>query len=56
MAKSKKAYFLLKSTASHHSYTIWLDPAIKLELKKYDPIVRKMVPYKQSKAPNPKAS
>ncbi len=54
MAKSKKAFFLLKSTESHHSYTIWIDPAIKLELVKYDPVLRKHTKYKQVKAPNPK--
>jgi len=55
MAKTSKHFVLLKSTESNHSYTIWKDSrAPKMELTKFDPVLRKHTTYKEKKAPNPK--
>ncbi|QED23696.1 50S ribosomal protein L33 [Candidatus Deianiraea vastatrix] len=58
MAKSKKGKqcVLLKSSESHYSYTLFKKPgASKLQIKKYDPVLRKHTIFNEKKAPNPKA-
>ena len=52
MAKSKREKIKLKSSeSSHHYYTIKNKTATpdRITLKKYDPVVRKHVDYKESK-------
>lgn len=59
MAKASKAkiFVLLKSTISHHSYTVWKNTkTAKLALKKYDPVKMVHALYEEKKAPNPKKS
>ena len=54
MAKDKQArsYIKLQSSASHHCYFTEKNrrnTTAKLEIKKYDPVVRKHVVYKEAK-------
>ncbi len=54
MAKNKEArgYIKLQSSASHHCYYTEKNrrnTTGKLEVKKYDPVVRKHVTYKEAK-------
>lgn len=51
MAAKKKLYIKLKSTASHYFYISRRNPKNtpeKLEIKKYDPVVRKHVSFKEA--------
>lgn len=53
--KSAKVFVMLKSTQSHHFYMAWKNPKTdKLNLRKYDPVVRQNVEYVEKKAPSPK--
>ncbi|GMV36805.1 MAG: 50S ribosomal protein L33 [Fimbriimonadales bacterium] len=51
-AKGNRVIIKLKSTESPHYYTTWKNKQKtpdKLELKKYDPVVRRHVLYKEGK-------
>jgi large subunit ribosomal protein L33 len=52
MATGKRVIITLRSTASSHAYTITKNKhntPTRLEIKKYDPVVRKHVIYKEGK-------
>lgn len=58
MAKKNVVKVMLKSTESHFYYVIYKNPKNhegKFEFRKYDPVVRKHVIFKEKKLPNPSA-
>jgi len=52
MASKKRENVILKSSESHHTYHTVKNKTNtpdRMEMVKYDPVVRKRVPYKESK-------
>jgi large subunit ribosomal protein L33 len=53
-SKGKRVIIMIKSTESHHCYYTQknkVNTPEKLEIKKYDPVLRKMALYKEKKLP-----